>query len=130
MGSLRMEKINKELRKQIMEIIQREVDDPALEFLSVTRVVTTPDLQESKVYFSLLNEDKYQKAKGVLEEMKGFIRGSLGKKIRLKILPQLFFLPDKSIKYSVDIYQKIEEIKNIEENNEKGDSKENNREDK
>ena len=106
-----MEKINRELRKQIMEILQKEVDDPHLEFLSVTRVKTTADLQESRVYFSLLNEEYYPQAMATLERMKGFIRGRLGKKIRLKFLPKLLFFPDDSIKYSVDIYQKIEEIR-------------------
>jgi len=106
-----MEKVNSELRKQLMEIIQKEVDDPDLDFLSITRVETTADLQESKVYFSLLDDSKYEKAKDVLNSMKGLIRGILGKRIRLKFLPQLTFIPDDSIKYSVDIYQKIEEIK-------------------
>ena len=129
MVSLRIEKVNRELRKQLMYIVQKEIDDPDVEFLSVTRVETTADLQESKVYFSLLDETKYERAKQILDEMKGFIRANLGKRIRLKILPQLNFLPDESIKYSVDIYQKIEEIKNSEGSNEKSDTEENSRED-
>jgi len=111
-----MEKINRELRKQIGEIIQREIEDPAVEFLSITRVVTTSDLQESKVYFSLLDEKNYSKAAQILDKTKGFIRRILGKKVRLKTLPQLHFMPDESIKYSVDIYQKMEEIKDAEKN--------------
>ncbi len=109
--SLRMEKVNKELRKQIMAIIQKEIDDPALDFLSITRVETTKDLQESKVYYSLLDENKYIHAKDVFDKMRGTLRRILGKKVRLKVLPQLNFIPDNSIKYSVDIYQKIEELK-------------------
>lgn len=114
--SLRIEKVNKELRKQIMGIIQKEVDDPAVDFLSITRVNTTADLQESRVYFSLLDENKYKYVKQILNNMKRFIRSVLGKKIRLKTLPQLNFVPDDSIKYSVDMYQKIEEIKTVDTN--------------
>jgi len=128
--SLRMEKVNREIRKQLMDIVQKEIDDPDLEFLSITRVETTADLQESKVYFSLLDDSKYPKAKQVLAGMGGYIRGVLGRKIRLKIVPQLIFLPDESIKYSVDIYNKIEEIKDSEENDEKSDTEENSREDR
>jgi len=109
--SLRIEKVNAELHRQIMKIIQREVDDPIVEFLSITRVETTLDLQESKVYFSMLEESKYAKAQEVLDRTSSLIRAKLGKKIRLKILPKLFFKPDNSIKYSVDIYQKIEELR-------------------
>ena len=116
--SLRMEKVNRELQKLIMAIIQKEIDDPDMDFLSITRVETTRDLGESRVYYSLLNEEKLVKAKEVLDRMCGFIRGSLAKRIRLKVLPQLHFIPDDSIKYSVDIYKRIEEIKKSEEKNE------------
>ena len=115
--SVRMERVNRQIQRQLMDIIQKEIDDPIADFLSITRVETTSDLQESKVYFSLLNESEYAQAKDILESMKGFIRGALGKKIRLKILPQLHFIPDESIKYSVDIYKKIEEMNNSEVEN-------------
>ncbi|MCK4519899.1 MAG: 30S ribosome-binding factor RbfA, partial [Candidatus Omnitrophica bacterium] len=112
-------KVNRELRKQIMAIIQREVDDPVMDFLSITRVETTKDLQESKVYYSLLNENNYLKAKEVLARMRGFIRAKLAREIRLKTLPQLNFVPDESMRYSVDIYKKIDKIKKSGEENEK-----------
>jgi ribosome-binding factor A len=117
--SLRIEKINSELRRQIMDIIQKEIDDPTLGLLSITRVETTPDLQESKVYFSLLDDTKYARAKEVLDIMNAFIRVNLGKKIRIKILPQLKFIPDNSIKYSIDIFKKIEELEEESRNKKK-----------
>lgn len=109
--SLRTEKVNGELRKQIADIISKEIDDPALGFLSVTRVETTSDLRESKVYFSLLDDGQYGYVQKVLDKMNKFIRINLGKRIRMKFLPELKFIPDSSIKYSVDIFRKIEEIK-------------------
>lgn len=113
--SLRMEKVNSQIKRQLMEIVQREIDDPDLNFLSITRVETTSDLQESKVYYSLLDESKHEKAKEALENMKGLIRGFLGKRIRLKFLPQLNFILDDSMKYSIDIHQRIEDIKKEED---------------
>jgi ribosome-binding factor A len=110
-----MEKVNCELRKHLMTILQKEIDDPTMEFLSITRVHTTKDLQESKVYFSLLDNSKRDKAKQMLDNMKGFIRHELGKRIRLKVLPQLNFIFDDSIEYSVEIHKKIEEIKKLDE---------------
>ena len=116
--SLRMEKVNRQIQKLITEIIQKEVDDPDMDFLSITRVDTTRDLQESKVYYSLLTEETLAKAKETLARMGGFIRGKLGKRIRLKVLPQLNFMPDESMKHSVDIYKKIEELNESKEDNE------------
>ncbi|UCG34838.1 MAG: 30S ribosome-binding factor RbfA [Candidatus Omnitrophota bacterium] len=108
--SVRMDKINKEIQKQLMAIIQEDIDDPVLEFLSITRVATSSDLHEARVYYSLLDESKYDRAKESLDKMNKFIRMNLGKRIRIKILPQLKFIPDDTIRYSVDIYHKIEEI--------------------
>lgn len=116
--SLRMEKVNRQIQKLIVAIIQKEIDDPDMDFLSITRVETTRDLGESRVYYSLLNEENLAKAGQALDRMRGFIRGSLAKKIRLKVLPQLHFIPDDSMKYSVDIYKRIEEIKKSEEKDE------------
>ncbi|MDD5194360.1 MAG: 30S ribosome-binding factor RbfA [Candidatus Omnitrophica bacterium] len=112
--SLRMEKVNSEMRRQIMEIIQQEVDDPNIGILSITRVDTTADLMEAKVYFSLLDELQYERVQGILDKMSKFIRGNLGRRIRIKIIPQLKFYPDDTIRYSVDINARIEAIKNEE----------------
>ncbi len=94
-----------------MAVIQQELDDPILEVFSITRVETSPDLKESKVYFSLLDENKAQRVLDILNTMSKFIRLKLGQRLRLKILPQLKFIFDDSIRYSVHIYQRIEEIK-------------------
>jgi len=77
---------------------------------SVTHVQTSPDLRECKVYYSILNQEKAEHVKNVLAKMNGFIRRQLGERMLIKILPQLIFLPDGAIQYSVDIYQKIEEV--------------------
>ena len=101
-----------------MEILRDEIDDPTIGLLSITRVKTTSDLRESKVYFSLLDETKTERVKQILDKMANFIRMHLGKRIRMKFLPHLCFIPDDSIKYSVDIYQKIEEIQNSDSDDE------------
>jgi ribosome-binding factor A len=113
--SIRLEKINAEIRKQLMKIIQQEIDDPNIGLITLTKVDTSPDLEEAKVYFSLLDQTKHQKVKKTLDGMKGFIKTILAKKVRLKKTPDLFFRLDDSIKYSLDIYQKIEELKDEED---------------
>jgi len=115
--SIRMEKINSQIKKIITEIVQRELDDPHCTFISITSVSTTKDLREAKVYFSTLKDNEIEHAEKSLNKMSGFIRKMLGKKVRLRILPALTFLPDTSIKYSVEINRKIEEVIGLEENN-------------
>ena len=122
--SIRLEKVNNEIRKQLMHIIQEDIDDPVADFLSITKVVTSPDLRESRVYFSLLNESEYEKAKELLEKMGGFIRSRLAKRIYLKTLPSLQFFADDSIKYSVDISKKIDEVTEADKKSHKNDNEE------
>lgn len=110
--SLRIDKINQEIRKKLMEIIQEEIDDPALGIISIIRVDTARDLGIARVYYSVYADKKQREhTQEALQRMMGFIRHTLGKKIRLKILPELKFILDDSIEYSVYIYQKIEEVK-------------------
>ena len=108
--NVRMEKVNTEIKRKIMEIIQEEIDDPHLGFVSITRVITTHDLRESKVYFSALKDEEIPRIEKSLNKMSGFIRKMLGRKIRIKILPALTFFPDTTIKYSIEINKKIEEV--------------------
>ena len=114
--SLRMKRVNNELKKQITLCIKEAVDDPVADFLSITRVDTTADLRESRVYFSLLDESQSGHAKEILDKMSGLIRFLVGKRVRLKLLPHLIFVADDSIKYSVEIYHKIEEMKGSKDN--------------
>lgn len=104
-----------EIKKHLSDIIRREVDNPHIEMVTITRVDTRPDLRESKVYFSVFNEDTADEIIKVLNTMASFIRRELGKRMKIKILPHLTFFYDDFIKYSVDIYNKIEEIKDAEE---------------
>jgi len=109
--SMRMEKVNSQIQRVITEIIQEEIDDPSLTILSITRVETTSDLREARVYFSLLNEKKMKHAKETLDKMSKFIKVNLGQRMRIKVLPQLTFIPDESMRYSVYIAEKIEEAR-------------------
>ena len=110
--SIRMQKVNMEIKKQITHIINHEVDDPGLSFISITRVMTTADLTESRVYFSVLDERDASHAADSLNSMAGFIRKMLGRQLRLKLTPKIIFAHDDCIRYSVEIYDKIEKIKN------------------
>jgi len=113
--SMRMEKINSEIQKQVAEVIRDVVQDPAADFVSITHVETTKDLQECKIYFSLLDEKKYEYVEKLLGVMQKVIRANLGKRLAIRTLPSLRFIPDDTIKYSVDIYTKIEEVRKLDE---------------
>ena len=115
--SRRLEKVNSQIKREIMQIIQKEVDDPCMELVSITKVKTTSDLKEAHIYFSVLKEEDTEKVLKILNRMKSYLRRLLGKRMRIKILPSLKFFPDDSIRYSVEIYKKIEEVMGDKEDN-------------
>jgi len=115
--SRRLEKVNSQIKKEIMQIIQKEVDDPCMELVSITKVKTTPDLKEAHIYFSVFREEDTEKVLKILNRMRNYLRRLLGKRMRIKVLPSLKFSPDDSIRYSVEIYKKIEEVMGDKEDN-------------
>lgn len=109
--NLRIERVNQEIKRKLMEVIQEEIDDPSLSVMSIVRVDTARDLSVSRVFYSLFAEKKVgAHAQETLKKMSGFLRRELGRRIRLKFLPRLEFIVDSTIEYSVYIHQKIEEV--------------------
>lgn len=107
----RSDKVNVELQRAIADIIRDEVDDPNLGLVTVVKVDCSPDLRNATVFCSVFPEEQVEHGIKSLNKMKSFIRGNLGQAVRLKYLPELLFKPDDGIKHSIDIYNKIEELK-------------------
>ena len=108
----RIEKINRALKEEISRIIQREVKDPRLGFVTVTHVEVSRDLQHAKVYFSVLGDlKKIKEVQQGLNSARGFIRKLIGQNIQMRYTPEINFIYDKSIEYSVRIEETIERIK-------------------
>ena len=108
----RTDKINHELQRALSFIIQDSIDDPNLGMLSVVRVETSPDMRSATVYYSIFPEEQAVAAENALSRMNKHIRGALGRSVKLKYVPELCFCRDEGIKNSVDIFRKIEELKN------------------
>ena len=112
MGTRRRERVNGLIREEISELIRREVRDPRLSgFISVTEVVTSPDLKHAKVFVSIMGteEEKRQVEKG-LAAASGFLRKGLGERLSLRYTPELSFQRDESIERGSHLLQLIEEV--------------------
>jgi len=108
----RQEKLAEELRKEISSIIQREVKDPRLGFVTITRVEITQDLRYAKIFFSVLGEDKeYKKTNAALGSALGFIRSLIAQRVKLRFAPEIIFKEDRSSEYSIKIQKLLDEIK-------------------
>ncbi|MCM3765723.1 30S ribosome-binding factor RbfA [Neobacillus niacini] len=98
--SHRPNRVGEQMKKELTEIIGRKIKDPRIGFVTVTDVQVTGDLQQAKVYISVLGDDEQKEntLKG-LAKAKGFIRSEIGHRIRLRKTPEIIFEFDESIDY-------------------------------
>jgi ribosome-binding factor A len=112
MSSARPERVQEALRQEISRIVQNEIKDPRLGFITITAVELTRDLRYAKVFFSVLGEDKEKKLalKG-LNSAKGYIKGLLSDRVKLKFMPEIDFRIDDSYEHTKKIHDILDKIK-------------------
>ena len=95
-----------------MDIIQHELKDPRIGFVSITTVRMSPDLRSARVRVSVLGDESQQRdSLSGLRSATGVIRRQLGRRLQnLKFAPELRFEIDPSIEYSVHISKRLREI--------------------
>jgi ribosome-binding factor A len=110
--SHRIERVNAELRRELCELIQHQLRDPRLgEYVTVTEVDTSPDLQYAKVYVSSIGgQEEEAKVLEVLDSAAGFLRTELAKNVRLRRVPELHFVWDSSIEHGDKILRLLDQV--------------------
>jgi len=108
--SERTRRVDHLLQEEISAIIQREVHDPRVGFVTVTSVETTTDLQHAMVYVSVIGDEQQRKATlETLGRAMPFVRHNLGK-LRLRRIPQLHLREDDSAQRSTRVMQLLEQV--------------------
>ncbi len=94
----RAERLAELLKEELSEIIRGQVADPRIKFVSITRVDLSPDLENAKIFVSILgNEDQKREGMQGLNSATGFIRGKLGHMLELRLVPKIKFIRDDSL---------------------------------
>jgi ribosome-binding factor A len=107
----RTERVGEELRSELAQLLAREVHDPGVGFVTLTRVQVTPDLQQARVFFTALGDEKTQRASGrALERAAPFLRRQIGGRLRLRRVPELKFIFDESIAGQDRIEQLLKDL--------------------
>lgn len=110
MASNRIGRINEEIQRELAGLI-RNLKDPRVQtMLSITRVETTNDLRYSKVYISVLEENRAKEALKGLKSAGGWLRRELGAKLQLRYTPELVFELDDSLKYGAHMYELLSKL--------------------
>ena len=105
------DRIDAILRREISRILQFELKNPKLGFVTVTDEQCTGDLSIAKVYVSFLGKQERNDAgMKILNQSRGFIRSTIAKNVKMRKVPELQFFQDTSIEYGNRIEKKIREI--------------------
>jgi len=112
MSTWRLNRVNDMIRKELSELLMREIRDPRLSgLLSVTQVDTSKDLRFAKVYVSVMgSEEEKKQAEEGLAAASGYLRRGLGERLTLRYVPALSFYRDDSIERGsrlLDIINKV-----------------------
>lgn len=94
----RTRRVGEQMQRELAQLIQQEVNDPRIGMLTVTAVEVSRDFSHAKIFItSLTNEDDMQQTLEVLGRASGFLRHELGKRMKLRTIPELHFTHDKSV---------------------------------
>ena len=115
MAHRRTERVADLVKQEVSQIIQQEMKAPRIRLGTVTTVEVSVDLRHARVYFSVLGSQADQKASlEGLERAKGFIRSQLGRRIKLRHIPELLFRYDESFDYAQRISNVMRSIETTE----------------
>lgn len=107
--TMRKEKMNNIIQRELSDILQTEVKNSAIGFCTITDVDVTNDFSIAKIYVSFLNKNT-KKSMEALEKSKGFIRSLLAKRLTIRKCPELHFILDTSLEYGNKIENIIDEL--------------------
>jgi ribosome-binding factor A len=116
--SRRSERLSEEIKRIVSQVIRQEIKDPRLSImLSITRVDVSKDLSFARIFVSPMGDqnDRATTIEG-LEHAKGFIRRELGKRLRLRVVPEVAFQIDTSIEHGAYISTLIDKVTKSEGN--------------
>ena len=99
----RVDKLDSILQKEISSIIQFDLNNPEIGFVTVSEVRLSPDLSKARVYVSFFGKN-YEVA--ALKKSKGYIKSELAKRLKMRKIPDLEFVVD-------DTLEKVDRINEI-----------------
>jgi ribosome-binding factor A len=103
----RARRVAEQVQRVLADMLRRDVRDPRLKPVTITHVKMSPDLSHAWVHFQLLTGNAHDpEQQEILDEAAGYLRGPLGRALRLRIAPYIHFQPDAELEQS----QRLDEL--------------------
>jgi ribosome-binding factor A len=107
----RPDRVADQIRSELASLLARDVHDPGIGFVTLTRVQVSPDLQQARVHYTVLGDDKARQATAkALDRASPFLRRRIGSRLRVRRVPELVFHYDESISGQDRIEQILNEL--------------------
>ena len=107
----RTDRVGDLIRGELSTMIIRDVRDPGVRHVTVTRVRMTKDLQQARVYYTVLADESGSRNAGrALRRARSFLKRQLGQRLRLRHVPELTFLYDDSVEQQDRIARLFDQI--------------------
>jgi len=107
----RPDRVADQIRGELAQLLAREVHDPGLGFVTLTRVQVSPDIQLARVFYTVLGDDTARRNSArALDRASAFLRRQIGARLRLKRVPELKFQYDEAVAGQDRIEQLLNEI--------------------
>ena len=107
----RASRVGDQIRAELADLLVREVHDPGIGFLTIVHVKVSPDLLQARVYYTTIGDDKARRESAkALGRATPFLRRQIGKRLRLKHVPELAFFFDDSIEKNDRIERILQEL--------------------
>jgi ribosome-binding factor A len=111
------------IKAEISDIFLKQIRDPGIGTVTITDVEVTDDLRYAKIFFVAMGKDEINDdMRLALQRAKGFLKRELGKRLKLRYVPDIQFVVDKSFAYGNRIEKLIAEIHRQEESDAAKDS--------
>jgi ribosome-binding factor A len=107
----RASRVGDQIQAELASLLTRQVHDPGIGFLTITSVKVSPDLQQARVYYTTIGDDKAKRESArALNRATPFLRRQVGQRLRLKRVPELTFFYDESIEKGDRVERILQEL--------------------
>jgi ribosome-binding factor A len=104
----RSERVAGTLRRELAQLIQKEVKDPDVGFVSLSDVEVSRDISHAKIFVTVFEADKAVASIKALNKASGYLRKRLGQEMRIRSVPELHFEHDASVETGLQMDSLIE----------------------
>jgi ribosome-binding factor A len=105
-------RLAEQIRIEIGNILARQVHDPGIGFLTLTRVKVTDDLLQARIFYTSMGAPaELKKTASALDRALPFIRRALGQRLQLRRVPEITFRYDESVAHQARVEELLDDIK-------------------